>query len=131
MLFSKLKIVLSSMLLMSNMVSAEAPETVRIQAHLKLEKSEAALNFTCSYSAKCEFTIGELEVRFSLGHRTTSVRLRNRHHDYIFFNNKSTTTIEFGRSLKILSVYDRASSTFVDNGQNIPVGSLEVSAIQN
>ena len=119
-------IALMTTLLSGTTASADNFNVVSIQTYLNLGGMEAALEFDCNRDVKCEFSIGELEARFSLGQRTASIRLRDRNHDYIFFNDQNSVSLEFGSNKQTIPIYDRDNDTFVQNGQNEPVGYLEV-----
>ena len=117
---------LMTTLLSGTTAIADSSKVVSIQTYLNLGGIEAALEFDCERDEKCEFSIGELEARFILGQRTVSVRIRDRDHDYVFFNQQEAVSVDLGPNKQSLPIYDQGSSSFVLNDQNDPVGYLEV-----
>jgi len=105
---------------------ADGPNDVTIQAYLDLEGIEAALEFECRPDEECEFSFGELEIRFSIGQRSTSVWISDDGHDYIFFNDQNSISVEFRSNKQHLQIYDRDSDTFIQNRLNDPAGYLAV-----
>ncbi|WP_411892909.1 hypothetical protein [Yoonia sp. SDW83-1] len=117
---------LMTTLLPGTTAAADGTNDVTIQAYLDLEGIEAALEFECRPDEECEFSFGELEIRFSIGQRSTTVRISHGGHDYIFFNDQNSISVELGSNKQHLQIYDRDSDTFIQNGINDPAGYLAV-----